>query len=559
MSDHSDDEPILAAGTVIAAKYEILRRLGAGGMGAVYEARHKRMGKKVALKVIHRKYAKNADAVVRFLREAEAASKIRHPNVIDVIDIDELHDPPFMVLEYLEGLSLASILEREGKLGAQQTAALLSPILSAVAAAHEAGIVHRDIKPENVFVARTGDGSTRPVILDFGVAKIDGGMFQGLTQTNAMVGTVVYMSPEQARDSKRVDARSDQYTLGVLLYECLAGQRPVDGESLYSVLSAIVEGKFQPLRELAPGTDPAFLQIVERAMQRNPDDRFASVRAMNEALAPFVHPGGFVFQRDSWVVEYAFGSTMTAEGSEKSAVADAVQSVTGKRPGELSADAHAAQVAASSTGPLSGPTIGAPDPKALRAQADTAPNKRVAPSSTLGQSAVELPVALSPNTLQNTTPNALKAQRGPSTMTLAFAGLGLIAVAALSVKFLFGSPPASATTTSASVVNTTQTAVTTPLSAPSPLPSTILDAAAITVATPATATPAPPSEPAITATSTTTRARGHGRGAHSTSNTTQPASTPTTTAPVAAPVAPTTPAATPPHSNPQQVGGGFVL
>ena len=192
--DASNDTP-LAAGTLLAGKYEIRRRLGSGGMGAVYEARHARMNKRVAVKVIHPQFAKNAEAVGRFLREAEAAARIRHPNVIDVVDIDERHEPPFMVLEYLEGRSLATVLERDQKLSVGATAALMLPVLNAVAAAHEAGIVHRDLKPENIFIARAGDGSIRPVVLDFGVAKIEASAIQGLTQTNAMVGTVVYMSP----------------------------------------------------------------------------------------------------------------------------------------------------------------------------------------------------------------------------------------------------------------------------------------------------------------------------------------------------------------------------
>ncbi|MBL8682130.1 MAG: serine/threonine protein kinase [Myxococcales bacterium] len=351
----STPDHVLAPKTLLAGKYEIQRRLGSGGMGAVYEARHVRMNKRVAVKVIHPQYAKSGEAVGRFLREAEAAARIRHPNVIDVVDIDERNDPPFMVLEYLEGRSLATILEKDSKLSAGACAALLLPVLSAVAAAHDHGIVHRDLKPENIFVARAGDGSIRPVVLDFGVAKIEGSAVQGLTQTNTMVGTVVYMSPEQARDSKRVDAKSDQYTLGVILYECVAGVRPCDGESLYTVLNAIVEGRYRALRDVAVGVPPAFEAIVAKAMAKDPEQRFASVRAMAEALAPLAQGQSFSFSRDSWATEFAFGSTMSADGSSDSAVAKAVEAVVGARPGAISAQEHADRV--SSASPLSGPTL----------------------------------------------------------------------------------------------------------------------------------------------------------------------------------------------------------
>lgn len=556
MSDLSEEEPLLEPGTVIASKYEIVRRLGAGGMGSVYEARHKRMGKKVALKLIHRKFAKNADAVVRFLREAEAASKIRHPNVIDVIDIDELHDPPFMVLEFLEGQSLASILEREGKLPLKQTAALLAPVLGAVAAAHEQGIVHRDIKPENIFVARTGDGGTRPVVLDFGVAKIEGGMFQGLTQTSAMVGTVVYMSPEQARDSKRVDGRSDQYTLGVLLYECLAGRRPVDGESLYAVLTAIVEGKYPPLREVAPGLDDSILQIVERAMQRDPEKRFPTVRAMNDALLPLAVGATYTFQRDSWVVEYAFGSTMTAEGSENSGVAAAVKSVTGKRPGEISAETMAQQVSASGAN-LSGPTMTGSMPVVKDEPIALASTKRTAPSSTLGQSAIELPVAVNPSTVGRTETIGIVAERKPSPIFFAAAALSLVVVAAISVKFLFGGPSTPAATNSGpTVVTTTQTTASpTHVELPA-VAATVLDAGSMVAPPTVAVVTGPVEQPRVES----PRVRNNPRPRNNERPTTNTTNTNTTTPTVASPPPQQTPPAQNTHpTTGQQVGGGFVL
>lgn len=426
--DVPHDQP-LPAGTLLAGKYEIRRRLGSGGMGAVYEARHVRMNKRVAVKVIHPQFAKNGEAVGRFLREAEAASRIRHPNVIDVVDIDERHDPPFMVLEFLEGQSLATVLERDQKLSLGATAALLQPVLGAVAAAHDAGIVHRDLKPENIFIARAGDGSIRPVVLDFGVAKIEDSAIQGLTQTNAMVGTVVYMSPEQARDSKRVDPKSDQYTLGVILYECVSGVRPCDGDSLYLVLNAIVEAKYRPLRERAPGISAAFEAIVARAMSVDPAQRFASVRAMAEALAPLAEGQRFQFSRDSWATEFAFGSTMSADGSSDSAVVRAVEAVVGARPGAISADEHAQR--ASTPAALTGPTLAEPVASpVVAAKSESAPARAAAPS-TLGGSSIEVSSPLHRDETIGVDPRRANGRRGLALVLVAVV-LGSLGAVALS-------------------------------------------------------------------------------------------------------------------------------
>ncbi|MFO0557651.1 MAG: protein kinase [Polyangiales bacterium] len=566
--DASNDTP-LAAGTLLAGKYEIRRRLGSGGMGAVYEARHARMNKRVAVKVIHPQFAKNAEAVGRFLREAEAAARIRHPNVIDVVDIDERHDPPFMVLEYLEGRSLATVLERDQKLSVGATAALMLPVLNAVAAAHEAGIVHRDLKPENIFIARAGDGSIRPVVLDFGVAKIEASAIQGLTQTNAMVGTVVYMSPEQARDSKRVDAKSDQYTLGVILYECVTGVRPCDGDTLYNVLSAIVEAKYIPLRERAPSVAAAFEAIVTRAMSLDPSQRFSSVKAMSDALAPLAEGQKFSFSRDSWATEFAFGSTMSADGTSESAVVRAVEAVVGAKPGAISADDHAARV--STPAPLSGPTLAEPIAAAVPRTQEPTP-KRAAPS-TLGGSSIELP---SPVSREDTIVSGQRKDSGHK---------GLIAVVLASAVALISGVAVMQRSSASSSAATPPHASAQPSVAPSPTVTRVAETAvrpaetsdrdsgvaANSLIEPAVTAQA---SPAVTANSQTAPSSSRpGRRPPSsvvsttTAHSNQPAATPSNT-PTTTNERPANSAANPHQTNtstqtptegPRQVGGGFVL
>ncbi len=556
--DVPHDQP-LPAGTLLAGKYEIRRRLGSGGMGAVYEARHVRMNKRVAVKVIHPQFAKNGEAVGRFLREAEAASRIRHPNVIDVVDIDERHDPPFMVLEYLEGQSLATILERDQKLSVGATAALVQPVLSAVAAAHDAGIVHRDLKPENIFIARAGDGSIRPVVLDFGVAKIEDSAIQGLTQTNAMVGTVVYMSPEQARDSKRVDPKSDQYTLGAILYECVTGVRPCDGDSLYLVLNAIVEAKYRPLRERAPGISAAFEAIVVRAMSVDPAQRFASVRAMAEALAPIAEGQRFAFSRDSWATEFAFGSTMSADGSSDSAVARAVEAIVGARPGAISADDHAQRV--STPAALTGPTLAEPvaSPVATAQPESAAP--RTAAPSTLGGSSIEVASPLHRDETIGVDPRRANGRRG---VVLALVAVVLASIGAVAL--------ANRSAPSTGVANN-----------PSPLPERPREQPRLTALEPAVLAPDSGANVAVSAANIPVDASSaQGPAAHSQTPAIlgRPGRRPTTglTANPTIPVAPqgsshtpnTNPQTAPsgtaagsasqtPTEGPRQVGGGFVL
>ncbi len=286
-----NDEPGFAPGTTFK-QYTIVRRIGLGGMGAVYEALHVGLKKRVALKTLHAARAGRREIAERFLREGEAAARLEHPHAVSVFDVGVHDDVPFLVMEYLEGEDLGALLAREPVLPAERIAAIMLPVLSAVAAAHARGIVHRDLKPANIFLTTNIQGRVHPKLLDFGISKlIDLPSKAALTASGAMLGTIPYMSPEQALESRLADARSDQYALGVIVYECATGARPQseferDG-NLYALLSAIVEARFEPPRARRPEIEPAFEAMILRAMQRDPDARFSDVSALGQAMYVF--------------------------------------------------------------------------------------------------------------------------------------------------------------------------------------------------------------------------------------------------------------------------------
>ncbi len=294
MADQPGDIP---AGSMFG-RYRIVRQIGRGGMGAVYEAVHSDLEKRVALKVLLPSTASQSDLIARFEREGKAAAKIRHPNVVDVSDVGVQAGMPFLVMEFLEGEDLAHLLRREGALPVERVAEIMLPVLGAVAAAHAQGVVHRDLKPENIFLARVGDGTVVPKVLDFGISKM--AQAEGntaLTGSGMMMGTAHYMSPEQAQSTKSVDGQSDQFTLGVILYECVMGQKPFQGEVFFTILKAIVEGNYVRPRLMRPDLPERFEAMLIRALSNAPGARFPSVTALAEELRVFSPIGA----RVSWV------------------------------------------------------------------------------------------------------------------------------------------------------------------------------------------------------------------------------------------------------------------
>jgi len=285
-----DTERPLEPGTRLG-RYQIGKLLGHGGMGAVYEATHVDLKKRVALKTLLRKHASNKESKARFLREGEAASRIRHPNVVDVTDVGLDKGIPFLVMEYLTGENLADLLKHRGPLPMQEAVALILPILSAVAEGHRRGVFHRDLKPQNIFVGNTRAGDPLPKVLDFGISKLkDEGKANQLTEANSFLGTVTYMSPEQARAARSVDGRSDEYSMAVVLYQCVTGVTPHEADNSIELIYKIASGELIPPRTRRPDLPQEFEVILMRALATNPDNRYESVRAFAGALLPFATP-----------------------------------------------------------------------------------------------------------------------------------------------------------------------------------------------------------------------------------------------------------------------------
>lgn len=289
--DNREGEKPLDPGTRLG-RYQIVHLLGHGGMGAVYEALHVDLKKRVALKTLLRKHASNQDLRARFLREGEAASRIRHPNVVDVTDVGMDRGHPYLVMEYLSGESLAQRLAREERLPLRSAVALMLPVFSAVAEGHRRGVVHRDLKPHNIFITKNRAGAFHPKVLDFGISKLrDDNRIQTVTEGSTFLGTVTYMSPEQARAAKTVDGRSDEYSLAVVLYQVVTGKTPHEAENTIELIYKIAAGEMQAPRVYQPDLPPAFETILLKALSTNPTDRFDSVRAFGAALLPFADAG----------------------------------------------------------------------------------------------------------------------------------------------------------------------------------------------------------------------------------------------------------------------------
>jgi eukaryotic-like serine/threonine-protein kinase len=277
----------LTVGDIVDDRYRILGKLGRGGMGEVYLAENVRIDRKVALKVLHAHFAFQDEIVVRFEREARAAARIGSPHVADVIDLGFLPSGErFVVMEYLEGESLSRRLKKCRTMTAKEVAPLALQLLEGLAEVHAVGIVHRDLKPGNIYLTH-GKAGDVVKILDFGVSKFRSGLFSGpdsLTAQQDLLGTPAYMSPEHARGLP-VDARSDIYSVGAVIYRCLAGVQPFSSENYLNLLLKITRERPRPLELLAPRVDPEFAAMVKKAMDRNADERFQSALEFRDAIA----------------------------------------------------------------------------------------------------------------------------------------------------------------------------------------------------------------------------------------------------------------------------------
>jgi serine/threonine-protein kinase len=376
-------------GEVIADRYELSRLLGSGGMGVVYEARHKLIGRRFALKLLHPQLAQQPSMLTRFQREARAAGALENEHIAAVTDFGFAADgAPYLVMEHLEGEDLAAHLERSGPLPTGRAAALVVQACRGLAAAHARDIVHRDLKPANLFLTRRGDGSDLVKVLDFGIAKlVDGeGTESAITGTGKLLGTACYMPPEQAKGESDLDHRIDIYALGTILYELLTASKAHPGSNYNAVLFHILTQKHEPLTARRPDVPPGLARIIERAMAADRADRYQSVTALLEALLPFAAGAGEAARTPAVAAEVARAETIATPKT----VAPGLQPPRAARPPRRRSVALAVGAALAllvGAGlllrfrPATPPAAVAPPPSAPRAPAPTiaAPADRAPP------------------------------------------------------------------------------------------------------------------------------------------------------------------------------------
>lgn len=274
----------LPPGTLLDHKFRVVRTIGVGGMGAVYEVTHELTKHRRALKVLHPQYSGSMPIVTRFLREASAAGRIGNPHIVETFDAGYFQTgAPYIVMELLSGQPLDRVLSERGRLDFDEAIEYVKQACQALQAAHDAGIVHRDIKPDNLFI------SAGPFvkILDFGISKFDPTLTGGqqLTQVGTTMGTPYYMSPEQVRGDAQIDARTDVYSLSAVLYECVTGHKPFTGQSTQEIAVLIHVGSPPPLSSYRSDVPVGFEQVVARGMAVDPQQRYPSARAFADALA----------------------------------------------------------------------------------------------------------------------------------------------------------------------------------------------------------------------------------------------------------------------------------
>lgn len=277
---------------VAGGKYRVDRVLGIGGMGVVVAATHLHLGQAVAIKFMLPAALKDKESVERFLREARSAAQLRSEHVTRVLDVGTLETgAPYIVMEYLEGLTLDAFLEQGNSLSIGEAVEYTIQVCEAVAEAHARGIIHRDIKPTNLFLTRTADKQALVKVIDFGLSKTIGANSRKITKDFTVMGTPTYMSPEQLRSTSDVDTRTDIWALGVVLYELLSGQVPFEAESIAEVCALVLGSPPRPIEAERRDVPPGLAAVITRCLQKEPDDRFATVAELAEALDPFVPVG----------------------------------------------------------------------------------------------------------------------------------------------------------------------------------------------------------------------------------------------------------------------------
>ncbi|MBL8679956.1 MAG: serine/threonine protein kinase [Myxococcales bacterium] len=270
----------LEPGAVVGGRYAIRSLIAEGGMGAVWEAVQAHTNRVVAVKVLHARWANNDVTVQRFIQEARIVAELDHPNIAQIIDggTDRRYGV-YSVFERLYGGSLYEWIVEHERLDLLQIERWIVPVMHGLTAAHERGVVHRDVKPENIYLALQADGSMHSKLLDFGISKVGSSTALVRTRTGTLVGTPSYMSPEQTMGDRALDHRADQWSVAVVLYECLAGRLPFEGGSLPEVVAGVLHGTPTPLAQVDGSVPSALAGAVMRALAKNPADRFASMRS----------------------------------------------------------------------------------------------------------------------------------------------------------------------------------------------------------------------------------------------------------------------------------------
>jgi len=281
---HDPDD--IPPGAVIGGRYRVERKLGGGAIGNVYECTNTWTTRRVALKLLRRDFADDPEIAQRFLIEARAATTVAHPNIVDVLDMGE--DPEskhlYLVQEFLEGRDLHEHLKAKGHLTVGEARDVLLPVMHALAAAHEKGVLHRDLKPENVFLVTTPEGELYPKVIDFGLARTNATAMNRVTRVGAVMGTPFYMSPEQARGESNLDARTDVWAMGVIWYETLSGAVPFEGDNLQAVLHQIFMVDPAPLAARAPHVPAPVADAIHGALQRDRNARYESMAEFLDAM-----------------------------------------------------------------------------------------------------------------------------------------------------------------------------------------------------------------------------------------------------------------------------------
>jgi serine/threonine-protein kinase len=292
----------LEPGRVLAGKYRVERQLGEGGMGVVIAATDIQLERRVAVKFLLPEYSAHEEAAKRFLREARAAVRIQSEHVARVIDVGTLETgAPYMVMEYLEGSDLSAVIEERGPLPVGEAVGHVLEACDAIAEAHSYGIVHRDLKPANLFLARQPDGSSRIKVLDFGISKAmmgsGSGIDHSLTRTSSLMGSPLYMSPEQMKSAKNVDPRTDIWALGVILYELLSGAPPFAAESIPELSAKILLEETAPMGAVRSDVPPELEAVMRKALAKVPERRRPEVQQLISLINEQLWVGHF----DLWI------------------------------------------------------------------------------------------------------------------------------------------------------------------------------------------------------------------------------------------------------------------